>query len=209
MQTVAVKCNIAANVTKKVNLSQWGFSIDKDLDRAIVENYMESLGCISISLKSCNDYDDACAKINEQNGSNVDFTCNMNVVGMSYTLDPNPASPEEISFYLAVGDVYGAKQPLTYKWIYDSNKLDIVGTDDQPIVKFKAKVGHDVDYMVTGIQLQVTDANGCKDTKTCYYSAGSMKCNDSFVPCYADSNLQVAYLYVACAKPKTLVVSNV
>ena len=204
---MAVKCNIASKALIRLANSQWGFSKDKSTDISIVENYLEYLGCPSFSLKLCTeDYSSICEQINKSNVQIVN--CNINLIGISFVPIENEENGD-ISFYLAVGDIYGAKQPITYKWTFDESDFEIIGSDEEPVINLKAVNGKDPALIVSAISLEITDANGCTDTKQCYYTPTGMKCNNSFAPCLGVSGLNVAYLFNECSKAKSLTVSNV
>lgn len=202
---MAVKCNIAKKVLQKVAIENWGLKRRFDVDRDIIHNYVEHLNCSGISLKICEDYDEECGKLNKANV--VDLNCNMNVTNMSYTVVSNGLN--DIQFYLSIGDIVGGKAPYTYKWTYNTAHFDLVGNNTSDLLKVKVKAGIKVDLLISPITLEIIDANGCKDTKTCTYTPAGMKCNNNYVPCLGAKGLVVSYNYVTCAKAKNLTVKAI
>lgn len=204
---MAVKCNITKVVLEKVESNGWGLSPSKERDRTLLENYVEFLACPDFSLKYCTDYEDTCIELNKANTLVVN--CNLNVIGMSFTKNtPSSQNPQDITFFLSITDIYGAKQPLTYKWTYDTNIFDIVGSINSPTVQFKVKPGKKIDLVVAPITVEIVDANGCKDTKQCYFTGDGMKCNASFKPCTPVKALIVTPVVVTCSRPRALVVKD-
>jgi hypothetical protein len=192
---VAAKCNIAKLALNKANKLLWGLSCSAN-NNAIVENYIEYLDC-SIDQKICYQGDDC-------TNDPIILNCSLIVTGISFQIVGSETV--DILFNLAVGNIYGAKNPLIYKWHYDTDVFDLVGNDSSFNVQLKLKPGKNINLITTAISVDITDANGCKDSKQCYYTPSGIQCADSFVPCLGVTGLESNFIYVECKKPKNLVV---
>jgi hypothetical protein len=190
-------CNITSTILSKVDKLLWGVACPVN-NNFIIESYIDYLGCEDVSIIPCEK--DSVPCVNDP----VILNCNMNVTGISFTQINDGTS--DIIFHIALGDIYGAKLPLSYLWTYDQNKFDLVGNVTDVAISLKLKPGKLLTSLTVPISVAITDADGCHDTKQCFYTPNGMKCNSSFVPCYSSSNFLVNYLYVNCARAKTLTV---
>lgn len=200
---MAVKCNIAKQALDKYQLKQWGFAKDVKIDRSILFNYLEYIKCEGVEIIPCED-DSDCAKAVLTN--KVVKRCNMNLISMSVDV---LGEDNQLVFSLKVGNVINGTPPYVYQWIWDTDKLELVegeSTDEE--VKIKPIGDADVSLMMFPIILQVTDANGCSDEKTCYYTPSGMKCNNNYVPCYPLENLVVSMINIPCYPVNNLIVNN-
>lgn len=174
-------------------------SSDAKKQKSIVRNYIEYLACEDFSLKVCDDESDCKEDVTILN-------CNLNVVGISFNLVQDGSG--DIVFFLGVGNIYGATTPLKYKWIFENDDFTLVGEDDDPTVKLKLKSSKVLTNLVTKIGIEVTDANGCTDTKYCWYTPTGMRCNNNFAPCVNPINLKVKSTNVTCVRTKNLSVNK-
>lgn len=197
--TVAAKCNITGLVLQELNKLHYGYNC-KDNGLAIIENYLEFLSCPNIKLIVCNT-EPYC------NTTPNSFDCNFNITAISATL--NPVGVEaDIIFDLKVIDYAGGKLPLTYNWIYDEEDFDLVGSIEDSQVKLVLKEGKQLNLLITQIGVEVIDADGCGDSKYCWFVGGSMQCAYNYVPCSNATELTVIYEYVDCPRATNLTVTK-
>lgn len=185
------KCNITGYVLDQLNQLKYGVECS-DSSSAIVENYIAYLNCPDVDLEIC--HPDDCK--NEV----VRFSCLINVPVLSGVINSNTIT------YTA--SIVGGKAPFTYAWSFDQTKFTASGATNQPELSITAKPGLDISTLVASVTLVVTDADGCKDTKTCYLDNSLTKCNPNFVPCVNPSGLSVRNSVTYCLAPSNLRVSK-
>lgn len=201
--TVAAKCNITEFALQELNQLYYGFSC-KTGKSAIIENYLEYLNCSNIKLIICNQ-----AKVCAKDKPSV-FNCNFNLISISATL--NPVAGTDIIFDVKLVNYAGGTLPFSYSWDFDEDDFDLVGGTDamSPEIKLALKPDKVIELLVSQITVEITDANGCTDSKSCWLIPdGEMRCGASYQSCNNPVGLTAVYNYVACEKPKTLVLTSI
>lgn len=195
---MAAKCNITGLALDALSKLQWGFNC-RDKSCAIIENYIEYLACPNIDLIICNQENTECG-----NSITTVFSCNFNLISISATLNPTDDPESDVIFDLKLVDYVGGKLPFSYVWTYDTDDFDIIGENNLPQIKLKVKPDKQVELLVTQISVQITDADGCIDTKSCWLTPEGMECNINYVACSSPVDLEVISIYNECSKPKSL-----
>ena len=95
----------------------------------------------------------------------------------------------------------------TYDWTWDSSVFDLSGPLDEPQLLLTVKDGKELDAIISPVTVTVTDENGCRTTKTCYYTPDGMECDD-YIPCSNPSNLVLINKFVRCTGASFLTVSK-
>lgn len=193
--TVAAKCNITGLVLNRLNRLQWGIAC-KDTSCEIIEDYIQHLNCSDTHIIPCDT--DNCL-----DAEPVIFNCNFNITSISATLNPI-GEDADIIFDLKVINYVGGLLPFTYLWIYDTTDFDLIGNVTDPQIKLKLKGNKKIELLVTEIEVQITGADGCKDSKSCWLTPEGMECNVNYIPCPNTANLTASSIYTPCPKSKSL-----
>lgn len=202
---MAVKCNIAGLALERLNKLLWGISC-KTSNNAIIENYIEYLACPEVILKPCFEGEPCVNTVTIHN-------CNLNITGITFNITDEAVDPDDLTtgqslFLLSIGDIFGATAPIDYLWTVNTDHFEVVGTLDTPYLVVKPKPGKSLETITSLIRVDITDAQGCKDFKECYYTPTGMQCGNTFVPCSHTKDLVVTNNYVSCARPRYLQVTS-
>lgn len=195
--TVAAKCNITGFVLDELSPMFYGLKC-KDNSYAIVENYIESLGCTNINLQICNPAD--C-----ENNPTV-FECEFNIVRTTVVIN---GDGNLVTFNVSEEDYFGGTSPFTYEWTFETDDFIISGPVNTSQLVLAVKPGKVLANLVTKISVTITDANGCTDTKECWLNKGDLRCSVNFVACSNPSGLVTTNNFVQCAGPSGLIVTKV
>lgn len=189
------KCNIIGLVLTKLNKLYWGFSCE-DIDDKILDNYKNSLTCDTLNKTTC--FPDNC--VNET----VILICDLQISGISFSFDE---TERIITFFIPEEGITNGLAPYSYKWTYEIDDFDQAGTIDTAQSTLALKENKQFDVLVTAISVEVTDANGCKATKNCYFVEGEIQCAEDYQPCSNVSNFVVRDNFVRCIGVSGLLVS--
>lgn len=192
---MAVKCNIVYQALGKLYELQYGTSCSNK-DNLIVENYIENLDCSEIDFVACGPKDTATRCTDA-----IVFKCSFRVTKITIV------TQEDITITYGLESV-GGKAPYTYDWQIDTSDFDISGPINHDSAIFTVKAGKDLALLVSPVSVTVTDADGCRSTKTCTLTPEGLKCSVNYVACPNTSNLQVTSNFTFCARPHGLVLSN-
>lgn len=190
---MAVKCNITDLVLSKLKELYWDTKANVDKD--ILQNYLESLGCVDYMPIPCVDV--PCSN------DTIVLTCNMVVAKISKTELENT-----ITFYIESEDFTGGTPPFMYHWTYEVADFDNSGTIDTDKAILTVKLGKKLNLLVTGVTVRVTDSNGCIVTKNCFLANDVMQCANNYVACDNSTSLSITNKNKFCPGASGLIVNN-
>lgn len=155
---------------------------------ALLENYMNKLGCPTYSNECITAYDDCNDdRVNE---------CDFRVTGLNYAEPSNNI----IIFSIPLISMIGQQPPITYLWDYDTNLFTLTGDAIHPTLT--------VNWIVKPVQsitqFKVTciDANGCKTTKVCEYHLDYNNGTGLYV-----SSIDCSNIFTSCSNPTPILSS--
>lgn len=192
---MAAKCNITSLALKKLNQLYWGFKPDSDISSAVIENYIEYLDCKDVKIANC--YEVECKN------DPIVVTCQLAISSIQSTINQNV-----VTFSIPSDGITNGTAPYTYKWVYETDDFDNSGPIDVSTSVLTVKPTKKVDYLVTNIQVTVTDAKGCTATKSCWLTPTGMQCTENYVACLTNSFLTVTNKVVVCGALSSLVVTK-
>lgn len=179
---VVNKCNIASLVLHRLIAKYWGVK-EKNIDPAILENYIEYLECPDVVADTCY------ASPNECSGGFVDFKCKFKILNISFQIIEHP--DYDVIFYLANTDLLNANQPLSLIWQYNQNHFTAYDGVTGNQLRLKLNPGKTLSTLASKLFVSATSSDGCISTKQCYFVNGEMKCNPNYIPCIGASILTI------------------
>jgi hypothetical protein len=192
------KCNISSYIIDEINNLIWGYKC-VDNTNAILENYIQYIGCADANLVTC--FPDNC------NNPTINFTCTLSIAnGIIAIVDQDTNT---VQFTLNAANITNGLAPYQYTWTYNPNDLTPIGPINGSVVSFSAKEGKLISDLVTAVMIEVVDANNCTATKTCYLVTGQVQCATNYNPCYTASALKVINSVVVAVPPSGLIVRHV
>lgn len=191
---MAAKCNIASLAIKKLNKLHWGINIS-DVEDAILENYIEQLDCKDTDLIVC--YEEPCVN------NPVIVNCNLAISLIQSSIFENT-----VTFSIPTGGITNGIAPYSYKWTYEVDDFTQSGPININTSTLTVKPSKDINFIISNISVEITDANGCKATKSCWITPSGMQCAENYAPCLPNSLLTVTNKTIVCSPLSSLVVTK-
>ena len=193
---MAAKCNITSLTLEKLRQISWGVK-GKNVDDAILENYIEQLGyCKCVELVICNEGEDCSDDV-------VVLTCQLAISSIQASVSENV-----VTFSIPNGGITNGLAPYTYQWTYELDDFTQSGPVNVETSVLTVKPNKDVDYLVTNVSVVVTDANGCTATKSCWLTPAGMQCVENYAACIPINGLTVTNKVILCGTLRSLIVSK-
>lgn len=189
------KCNITSYVLPKIEALHLLLKCE-DYDDQILENYIQYLSCSTYTHVTCS----------PDNCSNpvIVFVCTMALTKISEQVN----NTNNVTFYIANGDLSNFQAPLTYSWSFDTRFFTPQGAINASTLTLVVNSNKDLDVLVFSIGLTITDANGCFVNKTCWFTPSGENCSDSYSPCVNANNLTLLNKVTNCVAPSGLIVGK-
>lgn len=178
------KCNITKYALELYNSMKWEIKCDSNVNRDILENYINYLACEDVDLIVCSP--DDCSN------PTIISSCVCEIVEIT----ENKVFTEDVTviYSLQIGDYTNCSTPFTYLWDYNEEFFDLVGgvTSSTLQLKIKDEIRDGFDGLEYAIGVSITDANGCTANKVCYHvSDEAQTCEEDYIECVNPRLLEV------------------
>ena len=190
------KCNIIEYSLSKVNELLWGMKATVNVDKAILENYLQYLDCPTVELATINP--DICSN------PTINFRCQLSSGAIIVNISSNTGI---LIFSIDETQIINGKSPFTYTWSYDPDDIILTSGINSNSVSFKLKDGKNIDNIVVAIGVDIVDSNGCKYSKSCYLVNKAMECIVNYAACRTVNSLVVTNVVTAAVPPSGLIVT--